>query len=158
MANVFDVASYICNNVGGEISAMKLQKLCYYSQAWQLVWTNGQSLFAEEFYKWDGGPVCRDLFDIHKGLFWVDASIIRRTLLSDESNQLTTQEMGSIDQVLEDYGKYDGGQLSELTHREDPWRNAKKNGIITKESMRAYYASLLLDHVRQNQETAACEC
>ncbi len=37
MATVFDVAAYILENTGS-ISTMKLQKLCYYSQAWSLVW------------------------------------------------------------------------------------------------------------------------
>lgn len=36
-ANVFDVAKYILDTVGGEITSMKLQKLCYYSQAWHMV-------------------------------------------------------------------------------------------------------------------------
>ena len=34
---VFDVANYILNKQGS-MSAMKLQKLVYYSQAWSLVW------------------------------------------------------------------------------------------------------------------------
>ena len=37
MANVDDVAAYILNRQG-PMTAMKLQKLCYYSQAWHLVW------------------------------------------------------------------------------------------------------------------------
>ena len=37
MANVFDVAKYILEKLG-TLSTMKLQKLCYYCQAWSLVW------------------------------------------------------------------------------------------------------------------------
>lgn len=37
MANVFDTAKYILEQ-SGPMSAMKLQKLCYYSQVWSLVW------------------------------------------------------------------------------------------------------------------------
>ena len=37
MANVFDTAKYILEQKG-DMSTMKLQKLCYYSQAWGLVW------------------------------------------------------------------------------------------------------------------------
>ena len=47
MANVFDVAKYILQRTG-KISTWKLQKLCYYSQAWTLAWT-GKPLFEEEF-------------------------------------------------------------------------------------------------------------
>ncbi len=37
MATVFDVAKYILEK-NSEMSTMKLQKLCYYAQAWSLVW------------------------------------------------------------------------------------------------------------------------
>ena len=56
MANVFDVAKYILQRTG-KISTWKLQKLCYYSQAWTLAWT-GKPLFEEEFEAWRNGPVC----------------------------------------------------------------------------------------------------
>lgn len=35
--SVFDVATYILQK-RGDMSCMKLQKLCYYAQAWSLVW------------------------------------------------------------------------------------------------------------------------
>lgn len=37
MATAFDVAQYILSKYGS-MSAMKLQKLVFYSQAWSLVW------------------------------------------------------------------------------------------------------------------------
>ena len=46
MANVFDIAKYILE-YAGPMSTMKLQKLCYYSQAWSLVWDD-EELFPEE--------------------------------------------------------------------------------------------------------------
>ena len=47
MANIFDVARYILE-VKGSMSTMKLQKLCYYCQAWSLVWDDSP-LFDEDF-------------------------------------------------------------------------------------------------------------
>lgn len=47
MATVFDVAQYILEKTG-KISTMKLQKLCYYSQAWALAWTE-DPLFLSHF-------------------------------------------------------------------------------------------------------------
>jgi len=47
MASVFSVAKYIHSQLG-DISAMKLQKLTYYSQAWTLVWDE-EVLFQEDF-------------------------------------------------------------------------------------------------------------
>ena len=71
MANVFDVAKYILNECGA-MSAMKLQKLCYYSQAWSLVWDD-RPLFEEEFHAWANGPVCKELFHKTQGKYLVGA-------------------------------------------------------------------------------------
>ena len=142
MANVFDTAKYICMSFGDQISTMKLQKLCYYAQAWQLVWTqNERSLFPEEFEKWEGGPVCRELFEVHRGKFFIDEHGIPSSKLSSEG--LTPYEMESIDKVLESYGGYDCSQLSELTHSEAPWKNTAMNSIITKKMMYDYYSGVL---------------
>jgi uncharacterized phage-associated protein len=65
--NVFDVAAYILHALG-ETTAMKLQKLCCYAQAWSLAWDN-VPLFPEEFEAWANGPVCRELYNKHSGMF-----------------------------------------------------------------------------------------
>ena len=65
MNNVFDVAEYILSQTG-TISAMKLQKLIYYCQAWSLVWDD-KKLFPEKIEAWISGPVIRDLYEKHKG-------------------------------------------------------------------------------------------
>ena len=70
MATVFDVTNYILEKIG-KMSTWKLQKLCYYSQAWHLAWT-GKPIFGEEFEAWANGPVCVELFHAHQGKFVVD--------------------------------------------------------------------------------------
>ena len=65
MANIFDTAKYILQKYD-HLSTMKLQKLCYYAQAWSLVWDD-EPLFNEDFQAWANGPVCPDLFDLHHG-------------------------------------------------------------------------------------------
>lgn len=136
MANIFDVAKYILNSVGGDISTMKLQKLCYYSQAWSLAW--GETLFNEDFEAWSNGPVCRELFNIHKGKFYLTGRDIPNNLLTN----LTNEEKYVINKVIETYGKYSGSQLSELIHEETPWKNTEQNQIINKEMMGDFYRSL----------------
>ena len=139
MANVFDVAKYILDSIGGKISTMKLQKLCYYSQAWTLAWDDSP-LFNEDFLRWDNGPVCRELFDIHKGEFCISSSMISDDLLS---NTLTREQLANIDRVMEDYGQYSGAELSEITHSEAPWKMTPKDQIITKEVIKDFYSGLL---------------
>lgn len=142
MANVIDVAEYILQKTGG-VSAWKLQKLVYYSQAWHAVWED-TPLFFERIEAWANGPVCRALYERHRGQFTLE------TLRGDTTN-LTLPERESIDRVLEFYAKYDGQQLSDLTHMEAPWKNARQgmdinergNREITLEAMSEYYGSLL---------------
>ncbi len=49
---------------------MKLQKLVYYCQAWNVVWER-EPLFPEAIEAWINGPVVRALYDLHKGCLQV---------------------------------------------------------------------------------------
>ncbi|MDC7291062.1 DUF4065 domain-containing protein [Blautia schinkii] len=75
MANVFDTAKYILEQ-SGTMSTMKLQKLCYYSQAWSLVWDDSP-LFNEDFQAWTNGPVCSELFFKTQGKYSVSTRQVR---------------------------------------------------------------------------------
>ena len=119
MANVFDTAKYILEK-SGEMSTMKLQKLCYYSQAWALVWDDAP-LFDEDFQAWANGPVCPELFFKTKGMYSVNA----KDETGGEEN-LTDDQKDTIGKVLEYYGGHDAQWLSQLTHMEDPWLKARK--------------------------------
>jgi uncharacterized phage-associated protein len=149
MCNVFDVAKYILDVNGGSISTMKLQKLCYYSQAWGLVWNNKIPLFEQDFQAWRDGPVNKELFDLHKGKFVISSNDIPSDTLE---RGLTELQASFVNKVIEFYGDKSGAWLSELTHLEKPWKEARANAnakdgehcdaIITKESMYNYYSSL----------------
>lgn len=143
MANIFDTAKFILEEQGA-MSTMKLQKLCYYSQAWSLVWDD-KPLFDEDFEAWANGPVCRKLFEKTQGKFSVS--------YADETGgdgDLTDNQKNTIRTVLKHYSKYDAQYLSRLTHFEDPWKQARQGvpervhccNVITKESMAMYYGSL----------------
>lgn len=143
MANVFDTARYILER-SGPMSTMKLQKLCYYAQAWSLVWDDSP-LFDEDFQAWANGPVCPELFYKTHGKYKVDAS--------DETGgdgDLTENQKDTIGKVLDYYGGHDAQWLSQLTHMEDPWMEARVGvpagvgcaNVITKESMAMYYGGL----------------
>lgn len=142
MASANDVAAYILRT-RGPMSAMKLQKLVYYSQAWHLVWEE-KPLFSEEIQAWANGPVVYDLYKQHKGSFTVEA------WPSGRPANLTDDEMLTIDAVMRTYGQYSAHQLSELTHRELPWQQAREGlpegsrsaADITPASMHEYYHGL----------------
>jgi uncharacterized phage-associated protein len=144
MANVFDVAKYIIENLG-PMTAMKLQKLVYYCQAWSLVWDE-RPLFPEKIQAWANGPVVYELFDAHRGAYLVD----KDTFCRGDSNQLDEKAKETIDSVLKFYGDKGPQWLSDLTHAESPWRDARKGlpedarcgAEITLESMIEYYSSI----------------
>jgi uncharacterized phage-associated protein len=142
MANVHDVAAYILTK-RGSMTAMKLEKLVYYSQAWSLVWDE-RPLFPERVEAWANGPVVRELYDQHRGQF-----IVTRWPWGNPS-ALTTDERNTVDAVMDFYGKQSALWLSNLTHQEDPWINAR-HGLgpgqrgaseITHADMAEYYGSL----------------
>lgn len=148
MASVFDVAKYILSK-RGPMTTMKLQKLCYYSQAWSLAWDE-IPLFDEDFQAWANGPVCPELFNIHRGKFVLSSEEISDSFA--EINNLTDEQKENIDKVLDYYGEKEAHWLSELTHQELPWKSTRNeagvrpgescSSVISKDSMQQYYSGL----------------
>ena len=145
MATVFDVAKYILDNYGS-MSAMKLQKLIYYSQAMSLVWDD-VPLFENDFEAWSKGPVCPELYETHKGKFMLDDSKFLDEYAPDISH-LNSEQIETIDVVVSSLIDYPPYRLSDMTHQEKPYQMARGNlpsgarcrNIITKESMLEYYS------------------
>ncbi len=149
---VFDVAAYILEKIG-TMTTMKLQKLVYYSQAWSLVWDE-KPLFEENVEAWANGPVVRDLFDYHRGMYEVSSMPIGNSRLLNQVQQET------IDAVLDYYGHRSAQWLIELTHIEDPWVQARRglpklergHRVISLDTMADYYSSLLVEDDGENGE------
>jgi len=145
MVTVFDVADYILDKVG-QVTSMKLQKLVYYSQAWSLAWDD-KPLFEEDFQAWANGPVCPELFRTHKGIFGLTSGFFS----AYAKGTLEDSQIENINIVLDEYLPLEPHELSNLTHRELPWINARGNtppgmpceNVIDKEDMRIYYAGLI---------------
>ena len=139
---VFDVAAYILEKMES-MTTMKLQKLAYYSQAWSLVWDEKQ-LFEEDIEAWANGPVVRDLFDYHRGMYEISEMPIGNPRL------LNQEQRETVDAVLDYYGDKSAQWLIELTHMEDPWIQARKglpklergNKVIPLDTIADYYSSL----------------
>ena len=139
--SVVDVATYILERTD-TITTMKLQKLAFYAQVQHLV-TTGTPLFPEDFQAWRGGPVAPELYALHRGKFLIRPG----ELSSGDSSALTDVERRLIDGVCSALGGMTGAELSEQTHREDPWMHAREglvpsapsDAVITQEAMRRYY-------------------
>ncbi|HBY79059.1 MAG TPA: hypothetical protein DEG47_19150, partial [Cyanobacteria bacterium UBA11148] len=90
MARAVDVAKYILTKTG-EMTAMKLQKLVYYSQAWSLVWDESP-LFDEDIQAWANGPVVPILYGYHRDQFKVN----KDTFADGDIDALTPNQQDSI--------------------------------------------------------------
>lgn len=143
-ASVLEVAKYLLEKKES-LTTMKLQKLAYYCQAWSLAW-DGKPLFEEEFQAWANGPVCAELFNMHRGRFVIGISSFSEI---DDYN-FTEVEKATISGVLDFYGDKESQWLSELTHKEAPWKDARaglpsgmsSSKVIEKDSMQQYYGGL----------------
>ena len=118
MATVQDVAAYILQQ-RGPMTAMKLQKLCYYAYGYHLAWEE-RPLFPERFQAWANDPVSPDLYRCHRGRFRLNDGDI-----PGAPDVLDDGERESIDLVLRGLGDYTAHQLSTMTHSEPPWVQAR---------------------------------
>ena len=139
-----DVAAYILGKQG-DMPAMKLQKLVYYSQAWSLVWDD-KPLFQDRIEAWANGPVVRSLYRLLRGQYIVT------TIPGGHPESLDDTQREPIDAILGFYGTKSSHWLSDLTHMELPWKEARmkvgltdgEHGkvVISEASMAEYYSSL----------------
>lgn len=144
MVSALDVAKYILEQQG-TMTAMKLQKLVYYCQAWSLVWDE-RPMFTESIQAWANGPVVPELFNEHRGKFSVQARDIK-----GNSGNLDKTAQETVDAILRYYGNKPSQWLSDLTHSEDPWKLAREgiplgergNREISHASMDEYYQSIM---------------
>ena len=137
-----DVGGYILKSIG-LIPAMKLQKLVYYSQAWSLVWDDAP-LFSERIEAWANGPVIPAMYAHHRLEYLIES------LPKSNPDSLSQIQYETVNSVLEFYGNKSSQWLSDLTHKEGPWRRARENipdgspstNRIYEAWMAEYYGSL----------------
>ena len=87
---------------------------------------------------------CSELYDYHRGQFIIE------NLPLCNPERLTKTEQETIDEVLNFYGDKSSQWLSELTHKETPWVEARQglapgergNQEIPLAAMAEYYESL----------------
>lgn len=142
MVSVFDVAAYVLEKLG-PMTAMKMHKIAYYAQAWSVVWDD-EPLIDGRFEAWANGPVSPEYFAAHRGEYNVSSEPRGNAKLIKGRSKAT------LDAVIRAYGDKDPGWLSELTHNEAPWINAREGLApgqrgtreITTASMMDYYSGL----------------
>lgn len=151
---VQDVAAYLLEKhqegpKHGALEAMKIHRLCYYAQAWHLVWDDAP-LFSEEIQAWGSGPVCPTLYELHRGLYRLSSipggnAAALQPVLSAQT---------TIEVVLKSYGGITSPMLADLARSEDPWLRARRGlpdgvrgaVVIPHSEMKDFYGSLGTDN------------
>lgn len=119
MVSVAKAASYIYHRYEEEkgtcIDEMKLHKLLYLSQRESIIVT-GEPMFSAPFEAWKYGPVVVEVRDLYR------KDALNLTLTEKELEVYKPV----FDTVFANYADKDSWSLSNLTHSETSWKNARK--------------------------------
>ncbi len=140
MCDCFKTAEYFLRlqtgDAGDAISNMKLQKLLYYAQGFALA-ILGEPLFNDDFEKWTYGPVLPAVYNKYKD--FGSGAIPRPEGANLQDYQ--DDERKLLDEVYYTFGQYSAWALSEMSHATKPWQDAELGKIISKDSMKEYFAT-----------------
>lgn len=132
----------------GILTSMKVIKLVYLAYAWYITLSNGEKrLTGEKSQAWKYGPVFPSLYKIIKQEGKIN---IDKPLQNNKEEVITSADAEFLDRIWELYGKYNGVELSAMTHAEGtPWREVycrDCNSEIPDES--------IINHYRPKLKTA----
>ena len=124
---------------GDALDQLKLQKLCYYAQGYNLA-MRGESLFDDSIEARSKGPVVRGLRP-HFARYGTapipaDASFDRKVF--------GVMEAALLHAVYREFRDASGSDLVTATHDERPWQEAQRNGVnLSPDAMREYFLERL---------------
>ncbi|PGW26856.1 type II TA system antitoxin MqsA family protein [Bacillus cereus] len=130
------------------VSNLKLQKLMYYAVGWYSAITKSELIDAD-FEAWKHGPVIKDTYHKYKGL-GADSIPLELEYDSLESLNLHPIQLKVLEWAWEKYSHFDGKYLENMTHEEEPWKNARiglspemgSNRIIGKSDIHSYFGKV----------------
>ena len=122
----------------------KLQKLCYYAQAWNYA-INNFRLEDTDYQAWIHGPVSPVLYEKFKS-FRYETIHIQGMMKSN----IEKKDRRILEDVWDTYGNMTGNALEALSHRELPWIDARRgfqvnercDVVISPETMKKYDNSI----------------
>ena len=133
--NSYYVIDYFNQN-GESITNLKLQKLMYFMEGLYMVLTDEDYLFEQEFFAWNLGPVCKELYDYYKecGNENIELTEEKRKKIINFPN-INKVFVEVLFKVFSGWSAY---ELVELTHEQgSPWYHIKNN--IEEESNQIVY-------------------
>lgn len=140
--SVFTIANWFLNKES--MTHKKLQKLCYYAQAWCYA-LREYRLEDTDYEAWVHGPVSPILWERFK-VFGYDCIQLKNPVRVD----IREEDEKLLEDVWDTYGENTGNALEALTHRELPWIKAREgyapnercSVVISPDTMKEYYTSI----------------
>ena len=147
------IVRYRSDDLGVPVDSMQLQKLIVYAQSFCLALT-GEPLFADEVHAWRDGIVVKKVYHAYKP-FGSQPIVAPELEPGEDGNEprFTERVESFLKQVISFLGGYTAIRLSDAVHSEEPWRQARQgykrrdlsDVWIKKDTLRAYYRSLVVD-------------
>lgn len=147
--DIFNLCNWILDNydyekMGEKITHLKLQKLLYYYQGLSCA-IYDKPIFNNTIEAWVHGPVVKEVYDKYKIYGYDPIPLPNKKVVLDNSDLEPL-----FKKILRYYGELSAKQLENLTHKEFPWKNARKglsnedrgNIKIKVEDMRSYFKIL----------------
>lgn len=143
------LSNYILKHYG-DMSHLKLQKLLFYCDAYNLAYF-GEELVTDKFEAWVHGPVSRKVYNSlkDKSILYSDVTYSDIGIDVDARFQeLTSEQQEILKNVLSELAKWSGPELENATHHETPWIAARRgfgeaaicHKHISKSLTREFYA------------------
>ena len=118
MDRIIDTAAYVTKRytelTNEVLDEMKLHKLLYFIQRESLAIT-GEPAFDGVFEGWKFGPVCREV-----RTNFCEGEIVCHT------NDISDRLKYIVNNVIVEYGSLAAWKLSELSHKDSSWKNARR--------------------------------
>jgi len=123
---IADAILGIAKEAGNKLTPMQLVKLTYIAHGWSLGLERG-ALFNNRIEAWKYGPVIPDLYQVTKKY---GRKYIPFDLIETDSSKIDEATRTFLQSVYNAYKKFDGIQLSYLTHMSGtPWDALYRDGI-----------------------------
>ena len=151
------IADYITARGGGKLILLQIMMLTYLSHAYTLAITH-KPLVDDSVEAWKYGPIYPTVFEAFKkwtdvkvgSLYFLGTLLVNKEEIKNRIKELevfSEIEKAIINDVLESYKDWTGGELLELMHRNDtPWKrhyDGEKPMIIPDQTTKRYYERLV---------------
>lgn len=119
---------------GDVITNLKAQKLAYYAQGVSYAVLK-KPLFDDDFEAWLHGPVIPSLYNKLKK--FGNSQIIIED--DEDDSMFSNKQLDVIIRTYRTFGQYSAWKLRDMTHAETPWKNTKRDQVISKDLIKEYF-------------------